>query len=87
MRRREAGFGGVGEREVRGQVRYESPEAYWGFQTEVVAPVVAALGKADETTKARIQADADDLAKQTIRNGGPVTFDFGSWVVWGRRGR
>lgn len=83
---RETGFVDVGEREVRGQVRYVSPDEYWSFQTEVVAPVVSALSGADDATKARIQAEAYELARQTSPGGGPVTFDFGSWVVWGTKG-
>jgi len=80
----EAGFDGVSDREVQGQVRYASPDDYWAFQTEVVAPVVAALGKADEAMKTRIKAEAYDLAKQKS-SAGSVTFDYGSWIVWGTK--
>ncbi|GIU85845.1 MAG: hypothetical protein KatS3mg009_0360 [Acidimicrobiia bacterium] len=55
-----AGFRDVEERDVHGTVDLESPEQYWQLQTEIAAPVVAALAGADDATVARVHAKVLD---------------------------
>jgi SAM-dependent methyltransferase len=57
---RAAGLRDVEERDVHGEVALESPEQYWKLQTEVAAPVVAALAGAEEETVASIHAKVVD---------------------------
>jgi len=56
----EAGFRDVAEHEVCGKLRSGTAERYWEMMTEIGAPIVAALGKADEPTKQKIKADVTD---------------------------
>ena len=44
---------------------------YRGFMTEIAAPVVAGLAKADEPTRKRIEAAVLDLARKTSPDGKP----------------
>ncbi|MCY7351449.1 MAG: hypothetical protein LH606_12410 [Cytophagaceae bacterium] len=66
------------------QVVYQNPDEFWTIQTEIAAPVVFALSKADEQTKARIKTEVYDLAKQKM-SGDHVSFNYGSWIVWGTK--
>ena len=52
-----AGLSNVAERDVPCPMPVSSPEQYWDWQTEVAAPVVAALGNADADTIAKVRAD------------------------------
>ena len=77
---RDAGLSQVTEQEISGQVTYESADQYWTMMTEVAAPVVAAMGKADEPTRARIKAGVYGALAQFK---GPVTFGFGARIITG----
>jgi len=50
-----AGFKNFTEKEVSFSLDVPTIEMYWSFQTEVAAPVVYGLSKADEATRQRIQ--------------------------------
>ena len=65
----EAGFRDVFEQEVAAEIAQDSPESYWEFMTDVAAPVVAGLAKADEATRDRIRAEVLELARANSRNG------------------
>ena len=52
-----AGLKNVSERDVPCPMPVSTPEQYWDWQTEVAAPVVAALSGADATTVAKVRAD------------------------------
>jgi ubiquinone/menaquinone biosynthesis C-methylase UbiE len=80
---REAGLGQVTEKEILEQVTYESPEQYWTMMMEVAAPVVAAMSKVDEPTRARIKAD---VLAALARPGGSVTLDFSARIISGTKG-
>jgi ubiquinone/menaquinone biosynthesis C-methylase UbiE len=62
---RNAGLKEVVEREVPNVVGVSGPEEYWNMMTEVAAPFVAALSKADDATVAKVKADV--LADMTDR--------------------
>ncbi len=47
----------------------KTTDVYWGFMTEVVAPVVAALGKADDTTKDNIKREVYQLVHEKYPDG------------------
>ncbi len=53
----EAGLRNISQKEVTSKMDCGTADTYWGFMTDVVAPVVAALGKADDATKARIKSE------------------------------
>lgn len=77
---REAGLGRVTEKEISGQVVFESLEQYWTMMMEVAAPVVAALSKVDEPTRARIKADV--FAALHLSAGG-VALNYSTRIISG----
>lgn len=56
---------------VAGEITFKTPEEYWRFMTEIAAPVVAGLAKADEPTRKKIEATVLDLARKTSPDGKP----------------
>ena len=54
---RQAGLRNINETEVNGKLSTGTTEVYWNFMTDVVAPVVAALSKADNSLKTAIKND------------------------------
>jgi SAM-dependent methyltransferase len=77
---RAAGFADVADKEISGQVAYDSPEHYWTMMTEVAAPVVAAMSRASEAERGRIKAD---VFASLGAGGDPVTLQFGSRIISG----
>jgi ubiquinone/menaquinone biosynthesis C-methylase UbiE len=68
---RKGGLKDIAVKHVVGELKFESAEEYWGFMTEIAAPVVAGLAKADEPTRKRIEATVLDLARKTSPDGKP----------------
>lgn len=54
---RQAGLREVEEREVPNTLPVSGPQEYWAMLTEVAAPFVAVLSKADAATVAKVKAD------------------------------
>jgi ubiquinone/menaquinone biosynthesis C-methylase UbiE len=65
----EAGLRDISEEEVSADMEHDTPERYWEFMTDIAAPVVAGLSKADESTRERIRVEVLDVARQSLRNG------------------
>lgn len=65
----EAGLRDITEEEMACDMIIDTPERYWEFMTDIAAPVVAGLAKADEAARERIQAEVLDLARQSVRDG------------------
>jgi ubiquinone/menaquinone biosynthesis C-methylase UbiE len=65
----EAGLRDVIEEEVSCDMVHDTPQRYWEFMTDVAAPVVAGLAKADEVARERIRSEVLDLARQSLRDG------------------
>ncbi len=65
----EAGLKDISEEEVSSVMIHESPERYWDFMTDIAAPVVAGLVKADTATKTQIREEVLALARQSIQDG------------------
>ncbi|MEZ0375057.1 MAG: class I SAM-dependent methyltransferase [Candidatus Sericytochromatia bacterium] len=61
-----------------------SPESYWGYMTEVAAPVVSALSQADPQTKAAIrQAVFETLSAHTYD--GEIRLNGSAWIITGQK--
>ena len=58
---KEAGLKNVTENEIFGKLKTLTAENYWNMMTEVGAPIVAALSKADENLKSKIKSDVLNL--------------------------
>jgi ubiquinone/menaquinone biosynthesis C-methylase UbiE len=81
---RDAGLGEVTEKEISRQVTYESSDQYWSMMMEVAAPVVAAMSKLDDPTRARIKADV--MAALPGSSGG-VRLPYSARIVSGMKSR
>ena len=64
-----AGLKNVSERDVPCPMPVNSPEQFWEWQTEVAAPVVAALSGADADTVAKVKADVIAVVQERFPNG------------------
>lgn len=64
-----AGFKNIKEEIVSDKINFGSAEQYWGFTTEVVAPVVNALSKTDESTRQRIKNEVFETCNQMLTDG------------------
>jgi ubiquinone/menaquinone biosynthesis C-methylase UbiE len=74
-----AGFKKISEKKVSSQLDVKSGETYWNFMTEVAAPIVAALSKADDVTIATIRKEL--LEKLPEKYTGEVHIDTGAIVI------
>jgi ubiquinone/menaquinone biosynthesis C-methylase UbiE len=68
---RKGGLKDIAIKHVVGELRFKSAEEYWSFMTEIAAPVVAGLTKADEPTRKKIESTVLDLARKTSPDGKP----------------
>jgi hypothetical protein len=62
----------------------DTPERYWQFMTDIAAPVVAGLAKADALAREQIRAEVLGLASQFLREG-VVRMPSAATVVVGTR--
>jgi len=74
-----AGLKNVTEKEVPSKLRSGSVERYWGMMTEVAAPVVAALGKADGAMQEKIKKEVFEQVGQKYP--GDVAIDASALVI------
>jgi ubiquinone/menaquinone biosynthesis C-methylase UbiE len=80
----EAGFRDIAEEEVACDMVIDTPERYWEIMTDIAAPVVAGLAKADAAARERIRSEVLDLARQFLRDGG-VRMPSTATVIVGTR--
>jgi hypothetical protein len=80
----EAGFHDVTEEEVSTMMTHATPEQYWEFMTDVAAPVVAGLAKADATTVERIKNEVLSLVGQ-MQSGGKIQLRSTATIISGVR--
>jgi hypothetical protein len=66
---RDAGLLDVAEEEVSAMMVHGAPERYWDFMTEIAAPVVAGLSRADAATREKIRREVLELAQQSVSDG------------------
>jgi ubiquinone/menaquinone biosynthesis C-methylase UbiE len=81
---KEAGFKNVSAGEVAGKLDCKTTDVYWNTMTEVGAPIVAALSKANEATKAKIKREVYDLFSEKYPDGN-VAIDAGAIVIYGEK--
>jgi len=80
----QAGLKNISEKEITGKVNYGNKETYWNFMNDVVAPVVAAMSKADETMKEKIKKEVFELVDQKYPDKNAAV-DYGAVVVYGEK--
>jgi SAM-dependent methyltransferase len=65
----QAGLAEITQEEVSCDLVHDNPDRYWDFMTDVAAPVVAGLARADEPTREAIRAEVLALAHDRMRDG------------------
>jgi ubiquinone/menaquinone biosynthesis C-methylase UbiE len=73
-----AGFKNINEKEVASKLNSETTDTYWNMMTEVGAPIVAALSKADDAMRDKIKKEVFELVSQKYP--GKVAIDAGAIV-------
>ena len=81
---KQAGLKNVSEKEITGKVNCGSNDTYWNFMNDVVAPVVAAMSKADDAMKEKIRKEVFDLVNQKYPDK-KATLDYGAIIVYGEK--
>jgi ubiquinone/menaquinone biosynthesis C-methylase UbiE len=66
----QAGFNNIQEKEISFNFNAPSIETYWDFNTQVAAPVVMGLSKADASTREKIKNEVVERASEYITGSG-----------------
>lgn len=80
----EAGLTDISEVEIAGKMNCRTADVYWNIMNDVAAPVVAALSKADEFTRAKIKAEVYDSLKAKYPDGN-VVIDSSAIVIYAEK--
>lgn len=75
-----AGLKNITEKEIPLKLNTGTADVYWSMQTEIAAPVVAALSKADDSMRAKIKAEVFEKLKQKFA-GRIMEFEASSLVI------
>ena len=81
---KQAGLKNVSEKEVTGKLNSKTPSLYWDNMTEVGAPIVAALSKADPPTQEKIKREVFEALNQKYPAGG-VIIDSSALIISGEK--
>lgn len=74
-----AGLKNITEKEVASKLNSGTVETYWNMMTEIGAPIVAALSKADDATRQKIKKEVFELVQQKYP--GTVAIDANAIVI------
>ncbi len=80
----QAGLKNISVQEVTGKLNCKTADVYWNVMTDVAAPVVAALSKADDATRERIKKDVHQTVNNKYPNGN-VQIDSSALVIYGEK--
>jgi len=81
---KQAGLKNTSETEVNGKLNAGTTDVYWNMMTEVAAPFVAALSKAEDKMRAKIKSEVFDLVAQKFPDGN-VLIDSSALVIYGEK--
>lgn len=79
-----AGLKNTTEKAVAGTLKCGSEDVYWNMMTEVAAPFVAALSKADEEMTTKIREEVFELLRQKYPDG-KVIIGSSALVIYGEK--
>jgi hypothetical protein len=79
-----AGFKNIREQEVSTQLNAGTVERFWEMTTEIAAPFVNALNKADETLRKKIKDEVFELVNQHYPEG-KVSIQASAIVISGEK--
>ena len=80
----QAGLKEITQVEVSGESVYDSPEHYWEFVIDVVAPVATPLNNVDEVMREQAKQAVMEVTKPYQKDG-KVIFPWSCWVASGRK--
>ena len=78
------GFKDVAEIEVTSKMKAGTTDQYWAMMTEIGAPIVAALSKADDDMRAKIKKEVYQAIEQKFPEGN-VEIDCRALVIYGEK--
>lgn len=79
-----AGFKNISEKEIASKLRCDTADRYWNMMTDISAPFVAALSKADDVMKAKIKKEVFQTINQKYADGN-VVIDASANLVFGEK--
>lgn len=80
----QAGLKNITQKEITGKLNSKTTDVYWNMMTEVGAPVVAALSKADDAMKAKIKGEVYQALNQKYPDGN-IVIDSSALVIYGEK--
>ena len=80
----QAGLKNISQVEVAGKLNCKTVDAYWGMQTEVAAPIVAALNTASDEMKEKIKTETYSLVNEKYPDGN-IVIDSSALVIYGEK--
>jgi ubiquinone/menaquinone biosynthesis C-methylase UbiE len=81
---KQAGLKNISQTEVSGKLNCKTIDAYWGMQTEVAAPIVAALSTASDEMKEKIKTETYAVVDQKFPDGN-IVIDSSALVIYGEK--
>lgn len=80
----QAGLKNISAKEVNGKLNCKTTDVYWNMMTEIGAPIVAALSKADEAMKEKIKKEVYQAVNQKYPDGN-IVIDSSANVIYGEK--
>lgn len=80
----QAGLRNTAEKEVRGQLKCGTVDVYWTMMTEVAAPFVSALSKADDAMREKIKKEVYEAVHAKYPDG-IVNIDSSALIIYGEK--
>lgn len=80
----QAGLKNISQEEIAGKLNCHTADTYWSFMSEVVGPVVTALGQADHEKKEKIKTELYQLVAKKY-SGGNLMIDASALIISGEK--
>jgi ubiquinone/menaquinone biosynthesis C-methylase UbiE len=80
----QVGFKNISKNETACKLKCGTAEIYWQMMTEIAAPVVTALSKADAVLKYKIKAEVFELVNEKYQDGN-VIIDGSFLLIYGEK--
>jgi len=80
----QAGLKNISQNEIAGKLNSKTTDVYWNMLTEVAAPVVAGLSKADEAMKEKIKGEVYQALNQKYPDGN-ILVDSSALLIYGEK--
>lgn len=80
----QAGLKNISQKVINGKLVGRTTDDYWEMMTEVAAPVVASLDKADEAMKEKIKREVYQVMDEKFPDGN-IIIDSSAIVIYGEK--